>query len=348
MLSKSVGCSVVNMDTAPLFTSCKKLNMNYGYVATVTDFIDTTDTTDTPDIIDTTNTTNTTDTTDIIDITWSNNLTKSVNLGNDSQNDLVEFIVQTIPKIHDLMISKYEDKCSNISSQVEKFFNEINICKSHNIEHINRVVEHTIRALEHETTITNRIKFLIKIAALTHDVDDIKFTTTNSYSNARGILSNVGFCQEDIDLVVEMISYVSSTENGDTIPDRAKIFPWLLIPRHVDRLDAMGINGVIRCYQYTKTKNRPLYNTNTPKPSCIDNVWNIATVERYGKYNGNSLSMIDHYYDKLLQLGNFPTNNPYVKSIKDKALKPLLEIINVFINDKLTDNYFELMISSNK
>jgi len=320
--ARCVGCDVVNMDTAPLFASCQKLCMNYGYVATVTVTIHT-------------------------DSQWSNDLTESVNHGNGSQDELVQFMVESIPQISRLMIDKYAEISNNVYRQVEKLFKELNICKSHNIDHIGRVVGHAIKALEYEQTVSVRTNFLIMMAVMTHDADDIKFTTTHSYSNAKNILTVAGLCAEDVDLVVEMVSYVSTSANSDNIPQRAKMYPWLLIPRHVDRLDAMGINGVIRSYQFTKTKGNPLYTADTLKPSTIDDVYKIATRERYQAYTGISASLVDHYYDKLLQLGNFQTDNPYIQSVKESAIKPLLEVIQVFIENKLTDGYFENIIVAN-
>jgi uncharacterized protein len=192
-----------------------------------------------------------------------------------------------------------------------------------------------------------KTKFFIKLASILHDVDDIKFVSTVAYENAKRILHFTGcVCAEDIDSIVEMISYVSASVNGNMIPERAKIFPWLLIPRYADRLDAAGLTGVIRCYQYTKTKMLPLFTDQTLMPLSINDVWNIATEDRYAKYNGESSSMIDHYYDKLLRLGNFETNNSYIKKVQVSSLDPLLKVIELFIANKLSDEYFESLIKN--
>jgi len=291
--------------------------MSYGYVATVSD---------------------------VLDSEWTNDLTSSIDNGNIAQNKLVQMVIEFIPQINKLSNNSYDQIELNVSSQVEKLFIELNICKSHSIDHINRVLAHTNNALIHEL-LSAKTKFLIKLAGALHDVDDTKFTDTVAYSNAKQILFGQ-LCNEDIDLVIEMISYVSSSANGDKIPERAKIFPWLLIPRHADRLEAVGIIGVIRCYQYTKTKKMPLYSNQTLKPQSIDDIWNVATAERYASYNGQSASMIDHYYDKLLRLGNFSTNNPYIKQAQILSLDPLLKVIDLFIRDNLTDEYFESLVKN--
>jgi hypothetical protein len=38
-----------------------------------------------------------------------------------------------------------------------------------------------------------------------------------------------------------MVSYVSCSSNKDKVPARCINYPWLLYPRHADRLEAMGI-----------------------------------------------------------------------------------------------------------
>lgn len=36
-----------------------------------------------------------------------------------------------------------------------------------------------------------------------------------------------------------------------------------------------------------------------------EEIWALATEERYNSYKGKSVSMIDHYYDKLSRLSTF-------------------------------------------
>ena len=56
-----------------------------------------------------------------------------------------------------------------------------------------------------------------------------------------------------------------------------------------DRIDAIGMMGVARTFVYnTQEKSQPLYYQKG------------AIKERYESYNGNSKSMIDHCFDKLV------------------------------------------------
>ena len=53
-----------------------------------------------------------------------------------------------------------------------------------------------------------------------------------------------------------MISYVSASDNGNSIPERARSNPELLWVRFSDRLEAIGMIGAVRCYQYNEEKGR--------------------------------------------------------------------------------------------
>ena len=101
-----------------------------------------------------------------------------------------------------------------------------------------------------------------------------------------------------------MISYVSASANGNKIPAIALEFPEFLWPRFCDRLEAIGTIGAVRCYQYTIENDRILHIPNlTPRPTSEEDLWkNYVTDDRFEKYQlkGSSISMMDHFYDKLL------------------------------------------------
>jgi len=202
---------------------------------------------------------------------------------------------------------------------LEKTLNAKNVSPCHGIEHAKTVMYHAWCALE-AFEIDNKIKILdedkiaVLLAALLHDADDQKFFPENkNYENLRSILVLNGKSPEFIDKVVYMVSIVSASKNGDTIPPAIiKSNEYLLIPRYADRLEAIGLIGVERCHTYTKNvSNEPLYLESTPKPKSEEEIWKFATMERYKAYKGKSASMIDHFYDKLLRLIDFPIRNSY-------------------------------------
>lgn len=227
---------------------------------------------------------------------------------------------------------------------VEKLL--VGICKSHGIEHIVRVFCHGANALQYED-IYDKTKIKILLACINHDVGDHKFSLGNSgeetlMSALRQI--PLGYLTEsDIDDIRIMIDLVSSSKYGDSIPYFVGDRLWMLIPRHADRLEAVGFEGVKRCYTYSKGKGMPLWNDQTPIPSSLEEIGLVATEERYKAYRGNSVTMIDHYYDKLFHVGKFSTTNPYFLTAQSESEKPLIDVIQHFMDGTLTEEYFETL-----
>ena len=110
----------------------------------------------------------------------------------------------------------------------------------------------------------------LRLAALLHDADDRKyFTQTNpdlKYENAVQIVKDVTDNIQVVDQVCEMISYVSASGNGNSVPQSCVEKPYLLWPRWSDRLEAIGTIGMVRCYQYNTECGAPLSCDTTPKP----------------------------------------------------------------------------------
>lgn len=113
-----------------------------------------------------------------------------------------------------------------------------------------------------------------------------------------------------IEDVLELISLVSCSKNGNREP-REK---WMVIPRDCDRLEAIGEIGIQRCDEYSAAINAPDYTPDTVKVYTEEELWQVATPERFAKYK-KSVSKIDHYYDKLLHIGTpecLKSQNAYI------------------------------------
>lgn len=63
-------------------------------------------------------------------------------------------------------------------------------------------------------------------------------------------MSEVVDNQQVISNAVQMISYVSASGNGNSVPPECEQAPYLLWPRFSDRLEAIGTIGMVRCFQY--------------------------------------------------------------------------------------------------
>jgi len=225
---------------------------------------------------------------------------------------------------------------------LESILQENNISHCHGIEHAKTVMYHAWCALE-DYELSDEDQMAVLLAALLHDADDRKFFKEHkNYENLRNILQQTGKSSEFIEKVVYMVSIVSSSKWGDTIPEEVIGKEWMLIPRYADRIEAIGIIGVERCYTYTKNVSKqPLYLKDTPKPKTEEEIWKIATIERYKAYNGNSVSMIDHYYDKLLRLSTFPIRNKYFDEECKNRRKPLIDFL-LYFGKKGTITYEEV------
>ena len=219
--------------------------------------------------------------------------------------------------------------------KLEQLFQKEKISECHGILHAKAVLIHAINAINSINTINAEEKKYILYASLLHDADDRKFFPLNTnYENVRSILEDES--QETVDKVIELIDLVSSSKNGDTIPKKCKDKEWMLIPRYADRLEAIGMIGLVRTFIFTLNKGKDLYLSTTPMPKTVNEIWKIASVKRYKSYSGASESMLDHFYDKLLRLGKFPITNKYLNNESKKRIKPLLDFLS-YINN-MSDN----------
>lgn len=217
------------------------------------------------------------------------------------------------------------DKYINHLSEILK---KNNVCYSHGIDHAISVLNHAKQALKYEPNPSIKEQEAILLAALLHDADDKKFFPDNSnYENVRLILNDKD--ENFIELVIKMIKLVSASTNGDNIPDDIKDKLWMLIPRYSDRLEAIGLVGIKRCYRYNITINAPLFIDSTPRLTDENEIIRLS-LEKYKKYNGSSNSMMDHYYDKLIAITYFPINNKYLEIESNKRRQPLIDFVKYF------------------
>lgn len=224
-----------------------------------------------------------------------------------------------------------------MQAQIDFAINELrliisnnSVCKSHGLEHAITVMNHSVNALKVcKQTLDEETQLAIILASLLHDADDHKFFPKNKNNeNTRYVLRN--YSQEFVNIVLQMIEYVSCSKNGDSVPTDAISKPYLLYPRHSDRLEAVGDIGCLRCLQYAQTIKLPLFLADTSRVTTEEELWKVATAARYSKYKGNSISMVDHYYDKLLRLGKFDTDNDYYMQESRNRIQPLINVVLQF------------------
>jgi uncharacterized protein len=219
---------------------------------------------------------------------------------------------------------------------LEELLVQHKIDESHGFGHALRVLTHAERAIRAAPFELSTIRCLaVRLAALLHDADDRKYFPGGpeaGYANARQIAEMAGAPAEVIVDSIYMISLVSTSSNGNAIPCRAVVEPELLWPRWADRLEAVGEMGVLRCWQYANEISQPLFDNETPKPTCVEDVWTEVTPEKLDAYKSKvrtSRTMLDHYYSVLLSVARPPSHalqNPYLEAEFAGGATPLVDI----------------------
>ena len=222
------------------------------------------------------------------------------------------------------------------ASHLEALFASHAVDASHGILHARAVLAHADAALAAAARPLPAERALaVRLAALLHDADDKKYfgkASAASLANARRILGAVGAAPAVVDDVARMIHWVSCSANGNACPEPAAESPELLWPRWADRLEATGAIGVVRCHQYNAKAGSPIACEDTPRPADEAAALALATPERFAAYQasgGGSASMVDHYYDKLLQVARPPAElvrNRYLEEAARSRSAPLLSV----------------------
>ena len=168
---------------------------------------------------------------------------------------------------------------------------------------------HTLRVFKMATHIATEEKAnleIVQLAALLHDVDDIKLSpqTHAQKINARRFLAANNFPETTICNICQIIDEVSYLGNDSVTP---KTLEGKCV-QDADRLDAIGAVGIARAFAYGGNKGRKMYDPNI-KPMTNMNK------EQY-RQNDNSTT-INHFYEKLLLLKDM-MNTETAKKIAER------------------------------
>jgi uncharacterized protein len=205
--------------------------------------------------------------------------------------------------------------------ELRKLCVEHNIPDDHGYYHAITVADNAEMSLNsiHKSCVNSYYKiyyYHILIAALLHDIDDRKvFPNNKNYENAQMLLGKVGASDNDKSIIIKMISLVSASNNGnsDSLNDK-----WLYIPRDADRIEAIGKIGIKRVIDFSMRHSHYIVTSETPLVLNDEELGKLDLLGRYKKYvelGGGSQSMLDHIYDKLLNISTMSSNNAYLSSI---------------------------------
>lgn len=159
----------------------------------------------------------------------------------------------------------------------------------HDYYHIERVVKTANRIAQEE----NADLFLVELSAWLHDLGDYKLH--NGVDRAAELISGFlllqGLGSETIKKVLEIVSQVSFSKGNAPTTLEAKIV------QDADRLDALGAIGLARTFAYGGSKQREIYNPESPEETSIQ-----------------------HFYDKLLKLKGLMNTDAAKKLAEERHL----------------------------
>lgn len=159
-------------------------------------------------------------------------------------------------------------------------------CSGYDYFHTLRVYRLAMQIAEQE----NADMLIVQLAALLHDVDDIKLSqeTYEKKTNAVNFMKSNGLDENVIDSVCQIIEEVSFAGTDSVVPSTIEG----KCVQDADRLDAMGAIGIARTFAYGGSKGRILYDPDM-KP--------LNDMSR-AEYRQNNSTSINHFYEKLLLL----------------------------------------------
>lgn len=202
---------------------------------------------------------------------------------------------------------------NKINKYVENLYAED--CSGHDYYHTLRVYTLAMKIAEQEKA----NMFIVQLATLLHDADDIKLSpdTYEKNTNAIRAMKDNGLDQEVIDVVCKIIDEVSFVGKDSVVPSTIEG----KCVQDADRLDAIGAIGIARTFAYGGSKGRKIYDSDI-KPH-VD-----MSKEEY-RENNNSTS-INHFYEKLLLLKDM-MNTETARKIAEHRQAVMVKYLDEFM-----------------
>lgn len=182
---------------------------------------------------------------------------------------------------------------------------------------------HTLRVYKMATRIAEAEKAdveLVQLAALLHDVDDIKLSpeTYANLDNARNFMQANQVDEARIDKICSMINEVSFAGKDSVIPESLEG----KCVQDADRLDAMGAIGIARAFAYGGSHNRMMHDPES-KPNL-----NMGREE----YHNHISTTVNHFYEKLFLLKDM-MNTQTAKKIAEARDAYMMDYITEFMDE---------------
>ena len=161
---------------------------------------------------------------------------------------------------------------------------------------------------------------IVQLAALLHDVDDIKLSpqTHANKENARKFLTENGVNSPTIEQICEIIGEISFAGKDSVTP---KTLEGKCV-QDADRLDAIGAIGAARAFAYGGSRNRLMHDPTIPPKGEMSK-------EEYHKHESTT---INHFYEKLFKLTDL-MNTETAKTIATQRQSYMKEFVAEFLDE---------------
>ena len=177
---------------------------------------------------------------------------------------------------------------------------------------------HTLRVYKMATRIAEQESadlLTVQLAALLHDVDDIKLSPATHANKDRAVafLREQGVSEEMIKSICEIIEEVSF-RGTDSVAPRSIEGKCV---QDADRLDAIGAIGIARTFAFGGNRNQAMYDPDV-KPAL-----NMSE----SQYHNHVSTTLNHFYEKLFLLKELLNTDTAKKIAKhrDEYMKDFVE-----------------------
>ncbi|NLW10634.1 MAG: HD domain-containing protein [Clostridiaceae bacterium] len=160
----------------------------------------------------------------------------------------------------------------------------------------------------------------VQLAALLHDVDDIKLSpqTHENKDRAQSFLKAHDMSNEMVLSICNIIDEISYVGNDSVVPSTIEG----KCVQDADRLDAIGAIGIARAFAYGGNHNRIMYDPD------VEPKMNMGEAE----YRNHISTTINHFHEKLFKLKDL-MNTSTAKSIAWHREKFMEEYVEEFLSE---------------